>query len=129
MKDEANKAVSVPDVLDSSLIPHPSSLRMSFAVCHAITAGANSSFPAAFRLLSPARRRAMDALYAYERVTDDLAEQPATSGEWRVTPAGCRPSLSAALAGEFTHPIQPALVDTVRRFDVPPRCLSDAIDG
>ena len=52
-----------------------SSLRESFAACHEITRKANSSFPAAFRLLAPARRRAMDALYAYMRVTDDLADE------------------------------------------------------
>jgi 15-cis-phytoene synthase len=71
----------------------------------------------------------MDALYAYMRVTDDLADEPSTVEETRAKLAAWRASLSAALAGEFTHPIHPALADTVRRFDVPPRFLFDAIDG
>ena len=123
-----------------------SALRRSFRVCHEITRGANSSFPAAFRLLAPARRRAMDALYAYMRVTDDLADgapaqptEPGHSGrsagaeqtveEKRAKLAAWRASLSSALAGAGTHPIHPALADTVRRFNVPPRFLFDAIDG
>jgi phytoene synthase len=118
----------------------PSSLRVSFAACHEITTEANSSFPVAFRLLSPARRRAMDALYAYMRVTDDLADEPsghehgrcgagAEIAEKRRKLAAWRGGLTAALAGSFAHPIHPALVDTVRRYAIPVRFLYDAIDG
>jgi len=71
----------------------------------------------------------MDALYAYMRVTDDLADEPAEVGEKRRKLAAWRASLSAALAGEFTHPIHPALADTVSRYGVPARFLFDAIDG
>ncbi len=101
----------------------------SFATCHAITSAANSSFPVAFRLLSPARRRAMDALYAYMRVTDDLADEMGTAEEKRQKLAAWREGLTAALAGVFTHPIHPALVDTVQRYAIPPQFLYDAIDG
>jgi phytoene synthase len=117
-------------------------LQSSFATCHAITAAANSSFPVAFRLLSPARRRAMDALYAYMRVTDDLADEAAGDeqsgrgvgagperGQTRAKLAAWRAGLTAALGGAFSHPIHPALIDTVRRYDIPPRFLFDAIDG
>jgi phytoene synthase len=106
-----------------------SSLAESFAACHAITTAANSSFPVAFRLLPPARRRAMDALYAYMRVTDDLADEPGEPAEKLRKLAAWRGGLAAALAGQFSHPVHPALVDTVRRFGVPPRFLFDAIDG
>jgi phytoene synthase len=101
----------------------------SFASCRAITAGAGSSFPVAFRLLPPARRRAMDALYAYMRVTDDLADESGGVEEKRRKLTAWRAGLSAALAGASTHPIHPALVDTVRRYAIPPRFLFDAIDG
>lgn len=107
----------------------PFDVSRSFAVCHAITAAANSSFPVAFRLLPPARRRAMDALYAYMRVTDDLADEPGEPNEKLSKLAAWRTDLTAALAGNFTHPVHPALVDTVRRYGVPPQFLFDAIDG
>src|SRR5688572_14006720 len=67
-------ASCLPFVIGGALVGH-SSLRKSFAVCHEITRAANSSFPVAFRLLAPARRRAMDAIYAYMRVTDDIADE------------------------------------------------------
>lgn len=104
-------------------------LQSSIQQCRAITAAANSSFPLAFRLLSPAKRRAMNALYAYMRVTDDLADEPGEISQTRAKLVAWRTGLRAALAGEFTHPVHPALVDTVRRFGVPPRYLFDAIDG
>lgn len=106
--------------------PH---LRASFAACRAITAAANSSFPLAFRLLSPAKRRAMNALYAYMRVTDDLADEPAAADAKRAKLAAWRTGLRAALAGAWTHPVHPALVATVRRYNIPPQYLFDAIDG
>lgn len=71
----------------------------------------------------------MDALYAYMRVTDDLADEPSPVEEKKLKLAAWRASLSAALAGEFTHPIHPALVDTVRRFNIPAQFLFDTIDG
>jgi phytoene synthase len=98
-------------------------------VCHEITRGANSSFPVAFRLLAPARRRAMDALYAYMRVTDDIADEPARPDEKRRKLAAWRAGLAAALAGAWSHPIHPALVETVHRYAIPPCFLFDAIDG
>lgn len=101
----------------------------SFRACRAITAAANSSFPLAFRLLSPVKRRAMNALYAYMRVTDDLADEPAEVGVKRAKLAAWRRGLRAALAGEYTHPVHPALAETVRRFGIPAQYLFDAIDG
>jgi phytoene synthase len=71
----------------------------------------------------------MDALYAYMRVTDDLADEPGEPDEKRRKLAAWRAGLTAALAGAFTHPIHPALVETVRRYGVPARFLYDAIDG
>ncbi|MDY3562387.1 phytoene/squalene synthase family protein [Gemmata sp. JC673] len=107
----------------SPLIPR------SFQACRAITAAANSSFPLAFRLLCPAKRRAMNALYAYMRVTDDLADEDGAVEAKRAKLAAWRVSLKAALDGAFTHPVHPALVETVRRYDIPPQYLFDAIDG
>jgi phytoene synthase len=129
MKDEAARREREPVAPASSFILRPSSLRASFAACHAITLRANSSFPVAFRLLAPKRRRAMDALYAYMRVTDDLADEPAEPEQKRRKLAAWRASLTAALGGSFAHPVHPALVDTVRRYAIPPRFLHDAIDG
>jgi len=98
-------------------------------LCRHLTRAAHSSFPVAFRLLPPVKRRAMDALYAFMRVTDDLADECGEVAAKRHRLAAWRAGLLAAIAGTFTHPLHPALADTVRRFDIPPRLLLDVIDG
>lgn len=98
----------------------------SQAYCRAVTARAKSSFPLAFRLLPAPKRRAMDALYAFMRVSDDLADDP---GADAAALAAWRAALAEALAGRYAHPVHPALHDVVRRFDVPPRFLFEVLDG
>ena len=71
----------------------------------------------------------MDALYAFMRVTDDLADGPGTECDKRRQLAAWRAALLAALAGRPTHPIHPALADTVVRFGIPTQYLLDVIDG
>jgi len=104
----------------------PESLSASYAHCRALTRAANSSFPLAFHLLPPAKRRAMDALYAFLRVSDDLADDPGAAAA--ALPAW-RAALTAALGGRYTHPVHPALHHSVERFAVPPRFLYDVLDG
>lgn len=104
-------------------------LSHSFAACARLTRTASSSFPIAFRLLPPSKRRGMEALYAFLRLTDDLADEPGPVAQKRQRLADWRSELLAALNGWPTHPVHPALVDTLRRFTIPPRRLLDVIDG
>ena len=128
--EESDRAPGASAPTPHGLTPHSSLLTPhSFAACRAITAAANSSFPLAFRLLHPAKRRAMYALYAYMRVTDDLADEPGPVDVRRAKLDAWRRGLSAALAGTPTHPVHPALAETVARYRIPPRYLFDAIDG
>jgi phytoene synthase len=101
----------------------------SFAYCRRVTRSANSSFPFAFRLLAPLKRRAMDALYAFLRVTDDLADEPGDLPAKREALGRWRAGLADALLGKYAHPVHPALHDAVRRFGIPPEFLSAVIDG
>lgn len=107
----------------------PPDVARSFALCRAVTARANSSFPLAFRILPRAKRRAMDALYAFMRITDDLADEPAPVATKRANLVAWRTGLADALGGRFSHPVFPALADTVYRYDIPVRYLNDVIDG
>jgi 15-cis-phytoene synthase len=101
----------------------------SYDHCRAIVRRAGSNFPLAFRLLPPAGRRAMDALYAFMRLTDDLADEAGAIAEQRLRLREWRAALAAALAGEPSHAIHPALVDAVRTFGIDPKHLSAVIDG
>ncbi len=71
----------------------------------------------------------MYAVYAYMRVTDDIADEPSEPSAKQQALATWRESLRGALTGTCTHPLHPALVETVRRFGIPAQYLFDAIDG
>jgi len=71
----------------------------------------------------------MHALYAFMRLTDDLADQNApvetrqhALGQWR-------DMLDDALAGRYDHPIHAALHQVVRDYHIPSKYLHDVIDG
>ena len=66
--------------------------------------------PRAFRLLPGDQRRAMCALYAFLRVTDDLADEPGPADAKRRALDDWRRDLHAALAGEYHHPLFPAFL-------------------
>lgn len=97
--------------------------------CRDVTRRANSSFPLAFRLLSPPRREAMTALYAFLRLTDDLADEPGDPATRRIALKDWRRRTHAAIAGRFSHPAHPALYDLVHQFALPVRYLDAVLDG
>ncbi len=98
-------------------------------------------------LLTPAQRRDVYAVYALCRLADDIVDEPAQQGSW--TPAGRRggrwdvspdagqpadtplerldafvASFRAALAhGTPSDPVMAAIVETIRRRDIPLDCF------
>lgn len=131
-------------------------LEASYASCRRFARQARSSFYPSFLLLRGGRRKAMDALYAFMRHTDDLGDSPRPAHERRQALAEWRRALERALAetsscadrcgdirslqdfgclGTKCDPadagprILPALVDAVRRFGVPEEHLFAAIEG
>jgi phytoene synthase len=87
------------------------------------------NFYHAFRLLPRGQRRAMSALYAFMRITDDVADEPGAIPEKRAALESWRRQLDQALAGEYTHPVHAALHDTVRNNGIPRVYLDDVLDG
>lgn len=72
----------------------------------------------------------MDALYAFFRLTDDLADGPDVAPETaRAAVADWRDRLRAALAGAYTHPVHAALHDAAVRYGIPAGELEAVIDG
>ncbi len=119
----------------------------SYAACRQISRRAKSSFYAGFLLLSGARRRAMDALYAFARLTDDIVDGPGPREQRRMLLAGWRHAVEEAL-GRCREPtgigvpekvgsdvplasvaVLPALADTVERFSIPPEHIEAMLDG
>ncbi len=117
----------------SSLIPGEATeipdLAGSYAYCEALARREAGNFYHAFRLLPRPERRAMCALYAYMRVTDDLSDDPGPVDEKRASLGAWRTQLERALGGEPSHALHPALADTVRTYGIPAVYLHDVLDG
>jgi phytoene synthase len=104
------------------------SLTTSWAVCAGL-AQQGSNFSLSFWMLPRRQRRAMHALYAFMRLVDDVADLAGDIVAKRTRLQTWREGLRAALRGEFTHPIFPALADTIHRFHVDPVWLHQLLDG
>ena len=94
----------------------PEVVGRSFAACAAITARHSRTFHLASALLPRAKRRAIRALYAFCRCTDDLVDRPdhdapRALAAWREASLGPTPDLS--------HPVVPAFTVTCRDHHIP----------
>jgi phytoene synthase len=88
-----------------------------------------SSFYAAMRLLPPAERSAMFAIYGFCRVVDDIADEPGPSEDQRRKELGeWRDDLAALYAG--SPPVRADyLVEPVRRFGLKQGDFLAIVDG
>jgi squalene synthase HpnD len=107
----------------------PTTLEQSYRYCEGVARREAGNFFHAFQVLPRAQRRAMCALYAFLRLTDDLADEPGETAAKRAALAQWRLSLTAALAGEYRHPVFRALHHTVSRFGIPRVYLDEVLDG
>ncbi len=106
-----------------------SQLTASYTYCRRLARRSASSFYYSFWLLPRPQRSAMHALYAYLRQTDDWGDSSEPLELRRAALVRWRRSLERSLGGQFDDPLWPALVDAVRRFEVPPELLFAVIDG
>ena len=131
-------------------------MEASYAFCRRMCRRAASSFYPAFFLLPRERRRAMEALYAFMRHTDDLADdlpfqcRREAISQWRTAveqaiggragESGGNQGATPALEPSCRRPLDdidhvtasellPALADTIRRFQIPSEHLLAVIDG
>ena len=104
-------------------------LAHSYVACKRLSRRSSSSFPYAFLLLPRPKRRAMYALYAFLRRTDDLADSLLDVETRRAQLRAWRAALAAAMDGKSDEVLLPALVDAIKRYDIPLSCLESVIDG
>jgi phytoene synthase len=104
-------------------------LEAGFRACRGVARRAASNFACAFWLLSLEQRRGMEALYAFARRSDDIADNLAPLDDRRVALARWREQLRRALAGRSDDPVLTAVADTVSRFVVPQHLLWRILDG
>jgi phytoene synthase len=107
----------------------PLSLTDSYAWCEAVARQQAGNFYHAFRFLPRPQRLGMCALYAFSRVADDISDGPESVEEKRGPLAEWGRSLQAARQGDYSHPLHPAIHDTIRRYSIPPEYLLALIEG
>ena len=89
-----------------------------------------SSFAASFRFLSPERRRAINALYAFCREVDDVVDECREPAIAHAKLQWWRSELDRLERGERAdHPVIQALGETRQRFDLPLELFREIVDG
>ena len=101
-------------------------LQVAYNYCRNITAIHSKSFYMASGLLSKEKRKAVRALYAFCRTTDDIVDNASQVGmkdlqSWR--------DQSLGLCPRFNDPVSIAWADTRQRFKIPACYALQLIDG
>lgn len=104
-------------------------LEDAYRYCEQLSRESASSFFWSFRLLSREQRQAMCALYAFSRLTDDLADSNEPADTRRTQIENWRRELHDALEGDCKSPLWKALHDTTVRFAIPGEYLVAIVDG
>ncbi|MSV35557.1 MAG: phytoene/squalene synthase family protein [Bryobacterales bacterium] len=91
----------------------------SYAWCEGVARAHAKNFYYSFLLLSRPQRKAMCAIYAFMRYCDDLSDDEGIPDR-AAAMARWRGDLEAALAGRAgEHPVWPAFMDAVARYEIP----------
>ncbi len=107
----------------------PMALDLEAAYCktESIIRQHSKSFHLATRWLPPAERRAIRALYAFCRATDNLVDDPELRD--RITLEDWRALVNGSSAVQQAHPVLRAWIDTRTRYGVPPVYGDELING
>jgi phytoene synthase len=104
-------------------------LEAGYLACQGIAGRRASNFACIDWLLPLNQRRGMQALYAFARRCDDIADSQEPLDIRRRELAAWRSQLQRALIGQPEDPVLVALSDTVSRFVVPQHLLWRILDG
>ncbi|WP_434444888.1 phytoene/squalene synthase family protein [Lentzea sp. E54] len=112
--------------LDAAGITAPA-LRDAYRRCRELNAQHGRTYYLATRLLSAEQRPAVHALYGFARWVDDVVDDVHSGSEAKAGAlASVEVRLQAALEDRTTDdPVLAALIDTVRRYDIPVRHFQD----
>ena len=97
--------------------------------CARKAAASGSSFYYSFRLLTPPRRRAITALYAFCREVDDVVDEVSDPAVARLKLAWWRNEVHAVYDGVPQHQVALALRDVVGEYGLRENDLATVIDG
>ncbi len=106
------------------------SVAESYDHCRALARQTARNFYYSFLTLPRDRLRPMCVLYSFMRVTDDLGDSDRPSAVRAAQLENWHENLvQACESGESDHPVLPAMVDVIRRYNIPVKYLLDVIAG
>jgi phytoene synthase len=97
--------------------------------CQQKAVASGSSFYYSFMFLSPKRRRAITALYAFCREVDDVVDETSDPQLAAAKLAWWRAEIANLAAGKPQHPVSLALAPFAKKFDITAARLNEIIDG
>ena len=97
--------------------------------CQRKAAQSGSSFYYSFLFLSPERRRAITALYAFCREVDDVVDESTDADLARTKLSWWNSEISELFHGMPQHPVTRALSTAVKEFDLPEPRFHEIIAG
>jgi 15-cis-phytoene synthase len=97
--------------------------------CQQKTAQSGSSFYYSFLFLTPERRRAITALYAFCREVDDTVDDCTDESVARIKLEWWRKEIAGMYQGRQTHPVTQALQPHLAVYDLKQEHLQAIIDG
>jgi phytoene synthase len=114
------------------LVPEAAAVRAARAAVRALTKRRGANFSLGFRLLPPAKRRAVYAAYAACRVPDDIVDE--SEGDAAGAPEGARldswaAEIEATYAGHPGTSVTYALAEVLRDFPIPRQALLRLVEG
>lgn len=106
-------------------------VRAAYRRCEEITWSQARNFSYGIRLLPPAKRQALAAVYAFARRIDDIGDGTLPAPEKLTLLGQARDGLSALQTGAFDDgdEVLVALADAAARFDIPLPAFGELIDG
>ncbi|MGD1862868.1 MAG: phytoene synthase [Leptolyngbyaceae cyanobacterium] len=101
----------------------------AYEICRQITAKYSKTFYMGTLLMTPAKRRAIWAIYVWCRRTDELVDGPQAALTTEETLSRWEKQLHAVFQGHAVDHTDIALVDTLKRFPLDIQPFIDMIDG
>ncbi len=114
------------------LVQKAAAVRAARAAVRALTKRRGANFSLGFRLLPPAKRRAVYAAYAACRIPDDVvdeAERGADGAQLNAHLESWAAEIEATYAGHPSTPATHALAEALRDFAIPRQALLGVIEG
>ena len=97
--------------------------------CENVTKQSGSNFVHSFAFLSPSRREAMYAVYAFCQEVDDLVDHPDPGVDCQKKLNAWRVQLASIYTGMPSFPVAVGLARHVKTFDIPLEYFEELING